>query len=177
MAEEPTAPPAASPPPTPNGGQAPSLQITSQYIRDLSFESPNAPQTVPPGAQPRFDVSVTVGAKKQDDGNYAAEQTISVKAQVDESVLFSIELVYGGVFRLQNIPDDRVYPALMIDCQQLLFPFARQTIASTIQAGGFPPILLQPVDFVALFRKNHPPQGAQPQPAAAPAAKTEPKPN
>ncbi len=173
MAEEPTAPPPA----TPNGGQAPAVQITSQYIRDLSFESPNAPQTVPPGAQPRFDVTVTVGAKKQDDGDYAAEQTISVKATVDEAVLFSIELVYGGVFRLQNIPDDRIYPLLMIDCQQLLFPFARQTIATTIQGGGFPPILLQPVDFVALFRKNHPPKDAQPQAAAAPAAKTETKPN
>lgn len=177
MADKPKAPPAASPTPSPDGQQAPSLQITSQYIRDLSFESPNAPQTVPTGAQPRFDVSVTVGAKKQDEGNYAAEQTISVKATVNDAVLFSIELVYGGVFRLQNIPEDRIYPLLMIDCQQLLFPFARQTIATTIQAGGFPPILLQPVDFVALFRKNHPPKDAQPQPAAAPAAKPESKPN
>lgn len=139
---------------------APSLQVLSQFIKDLSFESPASPQLPTQGGQPRFEVSVNVGAKKQGEGLYAAEQTITVKAELDGKVLFNVELVYGGLFRVQNVPEDRIYPLLMIDCQQLLFPFARQTISTTIQNGGFPPLLLQPVDFVALFRKNHPPKAS-----------------
>ncbi|HUV33264.1 MAG TPA: protein-export chaperone SecB [Devosiaceae bacterium] len=168
MAETPAppAPPAAPGAPT-NGGAAPSLQILGQYIKDLSFESPAAPQAQPPTGQPRFEIAVNVGARKLEDGIYAAEQTISVKAELEGQVLFNLELVYGGVFKVQNVLEERLYPLLMIDCQQLLFPFSRQTISSTIQNGGFPPILLQPVDFVALFRKNHPPK-----PAAEPVTET-----
>lgn len=157
----------AEAPPPPQTGPAsaesgnPSLQIVSQYIKDLSFESPNAPQPQQLSGQPRFEVAVNVGARKQSEGVFAAEQTITVKAELESKVLFALELVYGGLFQIANVPEDRVYPLLMIDCQQLLFPFARQTISQTIQAGGFPPILLQPVDFVALFRKNHPPKQAE----------------
>lgn len=141
-------------PPLSTLGAAPSLAIVSQYVKDLSFETPMAPSLPQVNSQPRFEVSVNASAKRRDETLFAAEQTIGVKAEVDGKVLFNLELVYGGVFRLQNVPADKLVQVLMVDCQQLLFPFARQVVTTTIANGGFPPLMLQPVDFVALFRKN-----------------------
>jgi preprotein translocase subunit SecB len=136
------------------------LNLLGQYISDLSFENPNAPQSILPGKdQPKVNVGVSLSAKKQSDEIYASELTLSVKAEREDKVLYNIELVYGGLFQVKNIPEDKIYPMVMIECPRLLFPFARQVIASTVQQGGFPPIMLQPIDFVALFQKNHPPKG------------------
>lgn len=132
----------------------PSLAIVSQYVKDLSFETPLAPSLPQVNTQPRFEVSVNASAKRRDETLFAAEQTVNVKAEIEGQVLFNLELVYGGVFRLQNVPSDRLVQVLMVDCQQLLFPFVRQVVTTTIANGGFPPLMLQPVDFMALFRKN-----------------------
>src|SRR5688572_19529290 len=151
MAEE-NAPAAAG-----NAGTAPapSFNLVGQYIRDLSFENPGAPASnLGGGANPNFNVSINVGVKKQADDLYAVELTLNAKAQRENNVLFNVELVYGGVFRLKNVPENQLAPLLMIECPRLIFPFARQVLASTVQQGGFPPLMMEPVDFQQLYIQN-----------------------
>jgi preprotein translocase subunit SecB len=138
-----------------NPQAAPMLNIVGQYIRDLSFENPNAPaSTIGAGAQPKFNVNINVGVKKQTDEMYAVELTLNAKAERDTTVLFNVELVYGGVFRLRNWPEQQLAAVLMIECPRLIFPFARQALANVTQIGGFPPLMMDPVDFSAIYRQN-----------------------
>jgi preprotein translocase subunit SecB len=139
----------------PQPGIAPSMNLVGQYIRDLSFENPGAPATLlTGGANPAFNVSISVGVKKQNDEIYAVELTLNAKANREETVLFNVELVYGGIFRLKNVPENQLSPLLMIECPRLIFPFARQVLASVTQQGGFPPLMMEPVDFSAIYRQN-----------------------
>ena len=116
---------------------APSLNALAQYCKDFSFENPNAPASIMSGAgQPQFNVSINVGVKKQSDELYA------------------VELTYSGVFRIQNIPQEQLHPVVMIECPRLLFPFARQMVADAVRNGGFPPLYIDPIDFVALYRQR-----------------------
>lgn len=135
--------------------KAPVFQLLSQYVKDLSFENPNAPASVMSIAgSPSFDVKVNVQVKRAADDVYAVELTLLAKANSNEQVLFDIELVYGGAFRAQNVPDQQLPPLLMIEAPRLLFPFARQVLANASQAGGFPPLMMEPVDFAALYQRN-----------------------
>ena len=139
----------------PQPGTAPSMNLVGQYIRDLSFENPGAPATLlAGGANPAFNVSISVGVKKQNDEIYAVELTLNAKANREETVLFNVELVYGGIFRLKNVPEAQMSPLLMVECPRLIFPFARQVLASVTQQGGFPPLMMEPVDFSAIYRQN-----------------------
>ncbi len=152
----------------------PSMNLIGQYIRDLSFENPGAPATLmATGANPAFNVSISVGVKKQSDDVYAIELTLNAKANREETVLFNVELVYGGIFRVKNVPENQMAPLLMIECPRLVFPFARQVLASVTQQGGFPPLMMEPVDFAAIYRQNLAKLAAQQGGAAGEA----PKPN
>ena len=134
---------------------APSMSLIGQYIRDLSFESPGAPGSIMLGAgNPTFSVNINVGVKKQADEIYAVEITLNAKADRDGAVLFAVELVYGGVFRIRNVPEARLPELLMIECPRLIFPFARQVLASVTQQGGFPPLMMEPVDFSQVYLQN-----------------------
>ena len=134
---------------------APSMSLIGQYIRDLSFESPGAPGSIMLGAgNPTFSVNINVGVKKQADEIYAVEITLNAKADRDAAVLFAVELVYGGVFRIRNVPEARLPELLMIECPRLIFPFARQVLASVTQQGGFPPLMMEPVDFSQVYLQN-----------------------
>ena len=133
----------------------PSYSLAGQYIRDLSFENPGAPGSVMlGGANPQFQVSINVGVKKQADDLYAVELTLNAKAERESKVLFNVELVYGGVFRLKNVPENLLPQLLMVECPRMIFPFARHVLASTVQLGGFPPLMMEPVDFQALYLQN-----------------------
>jgi len=139
------------------GAQAnnPVWQIVTQYIKDLSFENPNAPGTLMSGANAGpTGVNINVQVNRVSDDIYAVDISLAVKASQDDKVMFNLELVYGGAFRIQNVPEAQLPPLLMIECPRLLFPFARQVLASTVQSGGFPPLMLEPVDFAALYRHN-----------------------
>jgi preprotein translocase subunit SecB len=156
----------------PNPANLPSMNLVGQYIRDLSFENPGAPGSIMAGSgNPAFNVSISVGVKKQADDIYAVELTLNAKANREETILFNVELVYGGVFRLKNVPENQLSQLLMIECPRLIFPFARQVLASTTQQGGFPPLMMEPVDFAAIYRQNlaklAAQQGAAPLTAAA----------
>jgi preprotein translocase subunit SecB len=130
-------------------------QPENQYIRDLSFENPGAPATLlGGGTNPAFNVSIAVGVKKQNEEIYAVELTLNAKANREETLLFNVELIYGGIFRLKNVPEAQMSPLLMIECPRLIFPFARQVLANVTQQGGFPPLMMEPVDFATLYRQN-----------------------
>ncbi len=153
MADKKTPAPAGAQNPDPS--TLPSLNIVGQYIRDLSFENPDAPASIMGAAtSPVFNVGINVAVKKQTDDVYAVELTLNAKAERDTKVLFNIELIYGGLFKILNVPENQMAPALMIECPRLIFPFARQVLANVTQAGGFPPLLMEPVDFANIYRQN-----------------------
>ena len=138
-----------------NQGPVPSFGIAAQYIRDLSFESPNAPASLVGGAvAPNSQVNVSVQVKKQADDSYAVELNMNVRTEREGNLLFAVELVYGGLFRVQNVQENQLAPLLMVEAPRLLFPFARQILATVTQQGGFPPLMMEPVDFSALYRRN-----------------------
>lgn len=145
-------------PGTGNSGAAatgPSLNLIGQYIRDLSFENPGAPASIMIGGpNPGFSVSINVAVKKQADEVYAVELTLNAKAEREKTLLFNVELIYGGVFRLRSVPENQLPPLLMVECPRLIFPFARQVLANVVQQGGFPPLMMEPVDFQALYVQN-----------------------
>ena len=135
--------------------EAPSFNLVGQYIRDMSFENPGAPGSIMlGGGNPNFQVGINVGVKKQADDIYAVEITLNARADREKNVLFNVELVYGGVFRVKNVPEAQLAPLLLVECPRLIFPFARQVLATITQQGGFPPLMMEPVDFNAIYLQN-----------------------
>lgn len=136
-----------------NGGAAPQLEALAQYVKDLSFENPNAPRSLgPQETPPNISIQVNVNAKPLADGEYEIELVLEGKAGEGEGLLFSFELNFAGVFRLANIPENHIHQVLMIECPRLIFPFARSVLANAVRDGGFPPFLLQPIDFAQLYQ-------------------------
>jgi preprotein translocase subunit SecB len=156
-----------------NGGQAkpienqPQLNVLAQYVKDFSFENPNAPRSLAPTqAQPQISIQINVSAKPIAENDVEVELKLEGKAETPGNLLFSFDLAYAGIFRLLNIPQNDLQAVTMIECPRLLFPFAREIIATAVQQGGFPPLRIDPIDFVGLYRQRLA-QG-QPQPAVPP---------
>ena len=133
----------------------PSISVIAQYVKDLSFENPGAPGSLRPrGTQPSINVSVGVQPRPVADNDVEVELRLEARAVDGETTLFAVELVYAGVFRLMNVTQETVNPIMLIECPRLLFPFARQIIADASRDGGFPPLLLDPIDFLTLYRQR-----------------------
>jgi preprotein translocase subunit SecB len=142
----------------PAGGPAtatqPQLMVLGQFTKDFSFENPNAPRSLNPTQQPQINVSINVNVNPVAETDFEVELKLEGKADIPAMVLFSFELTYAGVFRIQNVPQEALQPLVMIECPRLLFPFAREIIATAVRNGGFPPLLLDPIDFVALYQQR-----------------------
>jgi preprotein translocase subunit SecB len=157
-----------------NGGEQPQAQqnppqlgVLVQYIKDFSFENPNAPRSLGQNqTQPTINIQINVGVGQLAETDYEVSLKLEGKAENSGTVMFAFDLTYAGVFRLQNVPQENVPVIVMIECPRLLFPFAREIIANSVRNGGFPPLLLDPVDFVALYQQRM--AQMQQQPAAAP---------
>src|SRR5579872_426558 len=133
----------------------PQIGVLAQYVKDLSFENPNAPRSLTPtGQQPTLNVQVNVDAKPMNETDVEVSLRLEGKAESQGAVLFSFELVFGGIFRVQNVPADSMQAVVLIECPRLLFPFAREIVAAATRNGGFAPLLLNPIDFVALYRQR-----------------------
>ena len=144
----------------------PQLNVLAQYVKDFSFENPNAPRSLQPSnQQPQINIQINVNASPLQ-SDYEIDLKIEGKAEIGNALLFAFDLVYGGVFRIQNVPDESIHPVLMIECPRLLFPFAREIIASGVRNGGFPPLYIDPVDFVGLYRQKMAEQVPQQQPTS-----------
>ena len=153
----------------PAAGAQPQLNILAQYVKDLSFENPNAPGSLQQQQQqPSINIQINVNAAPLSDNDVEVTLKLDGKADMSGKILFAFDLAYAGVFRIQNVPQESVHAVVMIECPRLLFPFAREIIANAVRNGGFPPLMLDPVDFVGLYRQKlgemqpQPGQGAPP---------------
>jgi preprotein translocase subunit SecB len=134
----------------------PNLNVLTQYVKDFSFENPGAPQSLRmrPGSSPNINIAIGVQSAPLGNSEFEVELRIDARATDGQAVLFAIELVYAGVFRFTNIPPEQARPVALIECPRLIFPFARQIVADASRNGGFPPLLIDPVDFVAMYRQQ-----------------------
>jgi len=131
------------------------IQVITQYVKDLSFENPRAPASlVQSDVQPHGDVSIQVRTRGIGGEGYEIVIDLVVNARQDEEVAFVVELTYGGVFRVSGFDEDLADIALMVECPRILFPFARRIVADVVRDGGFPPLLLAPVDFLKLYQQR-----------------------
>ena len=133
----------------------PQIAVLAQYVKDLSFENPHAPRSMAPGSQqPQINIQINVDAAPMSETDFEVTLRLEGKAESQGMVLYSFELVFAGVFRIVNVPADSLQPFVMIECPRLLFPFAREIIATSVRNGGFQPLLLNPIDFVDLYRQR-----------------------
>ncbi|MDE2515513.1 MAG: protein-export chaperone SecB [Rhodospirillales bacterium] len=155
------------PQPAPQPG-APAMMVNVQYVKDLSFEVPGAPQIFAQlRAQPQVSINLDVQARRVQEGAPAFEVALMIRAEANEAQtnggtatgngqagapVFVAELTYAGVFTIQGVPDNQIDYVLLVECARLLFPFARNILADATREGGFPPVLLQPIDFMALYQ-------------------------
>jgi preprotein translocase subunit SecB len=153
-AGEGSSPPAAAPKGTAPAAGA-QLNVLDQYIKDLSFESPATPQVLQnPPPNPQLLVTVNVSAAGRADEVFEVTLSLEVHAKSDTGVIYNIELLYGGLFRLHNIPQNMLQPVLFIDCPTILFPYARRVLSDITRDGGYRPLMLNPIDFGRLYTQN-----------------------
>lgn len=132
-----------------------SIQIVGQYIKDLSFENPNVDKLIDgPGESPNLQIQVNVNGRRVSDGLF--ESAIDFKATAANKIgtIYDMELIYAGLFKIQNIPNEALEPFLLINCPSILFPFLRRLVADISREGGFPPLLLDPIDFAGLYMRR-----------------------
>ena len=154
---------------TSNGAASPSLTILAQYTKDLSFENPGAPRSLQARENaPDININVNVNANPLSDSDFDVVLTLNADAKDGDRVLFHTELVYGGVFRITDFPQEHMLPLLFIECPRLLFPFARQIIADVTRNGGFPPLMIDPIDFAQMFTQRMAEEQARAQVSAVP---------
>jgi preprotein translocase subunit SecB len=131
---------------------APAVGIITQYVKDFSFENPNAPAVYQSQAQPKLDVGFNIAANQVGEDVHEVVLKIDVRAQGDDGqVHFVVDLAYAGLFGLRNVPGEHLQPFLLGEAPRLLFPFARRVLADAVRDGGFPPLMLEPIDFAQLY--------------------------
>ena len=139
----------------PNGADAgPQIALISQYVKDLSFENPNAPAVYQWPDQPQIDVQFNIGADKVGEEVLEVSLRIDVKAFAPQGTAFAVELLYAAIFGMRNVPEDQVQPFMLAEAPRLIFPFARRIVSDVTRDGGFPPLNLETIDFVALYRNE-----------------------
>jgi preprotein translocase subunit SecB len=133
----------------------PQIGIMTQYIKDFSFENPNAPRSLAPSTQqPAININISVEPAPLTENDFEVTLRLEGRAEAQGLLLFGFELLYSGIFRILNVPPESLQPTIMIECPRLLFPFAREIVATATRNGGFPPLLLEPIDFVTLYRQR-----------------------
>jgi len=141
--------------PLANGADtAPQAGMISQYVKDLSFENPNAPAIYQSQTAPQIDVQFNIAANQVADDVHESVLKIEVRAEAEGTVAFIVDLSYAGLFGFRNIPADQIQPFMLAEAPRLLFPFARRVLADCVRDGGFPPLLLEPIDFGQLYMQQ-----------------------
>src|SRR3954452_15608227 len=132
-------------------GNEPQVSILAQYIKDLSVENPSSPQVFQWDVQPTLDVQFNINTEKLAEDAFEVSLKIDVSARSDNGVHFVVDLSYAGLFGLRNLPEEALPPFLLVEAPRLIFPFARQIIAEAVANTGFPPLLLDPIDFASAY--------------------------
>jgi preprotein translocase subunit SecB len=135
-------------------GEQPQINVLGQYIKDLSFENPSAPRSLRNMGKPGIEISFNVQAQPIGEEVFEVVLALEATAKAEEETIYTLELVYGGGFRLHNLPKEAIQPVLFIECPALLFPFVRRLVADLTREGGYPPLLLDPIDFASLYRQR-----------------------
>ncbi len=147
------------------------MHVLAQYVKDLSFENPNAPHSLLPGQpQPQVNIGVDVQVQPMSEDVYEVVLKLHCEAKHGDAVAFLVEIAYGGLFQLPGLPQEHHRPVLLIEAPRMLFPFARAIVAGSTQDGGYPPLMINPIDFVDLYRRQTGAQDPQAQPAQPPQA-------
>jgi preprotein translocase subunit SecB len=134
---------------------APEIRVTAQFIRDLSFESPNVLKLIDgPGTNPNLQLEVNVNARNVKEGLFESVIELKAEANSKEGIIYDLEIIYGGLFAISNIREEALEPFLLVNCPALLFPFLRRLVADVTREGGFPPLFLDPIDFASLYLKR-----------------------
>ena len=157
----------------PDQAQQPIFSIEKLYVKDLSLEIPNAPQIFLEREAPQVDIQLHHSASTVEDGLYESVLTVTVTAKIGEKTVFLVEAGQAGIFTIRNVPQADIEPVLGITCPSILFPYAREVISDAVMRAGFPPVLLNPVNFEALYQAQKQAvaeQVAAPAPAPAPAS-------
>lgn len=155
--------PLSGAPPDGSGAGQLQVRVLGQFIKDLSFENPNLEKVMAgPGEDPKLQVNINVGGRRMGQP-HVFESTIEFNAQAASNigVIYELELLYGGLFRIENIPEQALEPFLLINCPTLMFPFVRRLVADITREAGYPPLLLDPVDFAGLFVQRKQQEAAQ----------------
>ncbi len=143
------------------GGDAPSMRILAQYLKDLSFENPKTPQSLMnPESNPQIDISVNVNARALAETDFEVELELQAKAVEADEVVFAAEILYAGIFRLENMSEETMHPVVLVECPRMLFPFARHILADATRNGGFPPLMIDPIDFAGMYNQRIEQEGA-----------------
>jgi preprotein translocase subunit SecB len=132
----------------------PQINVLGQYIKDLSFENPAAPRSLRTAAKPSIQINFNVQAQPVGEEIFEVALHLEANATGEDGVIYKLELVYAGGFRLHNLPKEAIQPVLFIECPALLFPFVRRLVADLTREGGFPPLLIDPIDFASLYRQR-----------------------
>jgi preprotein translocase subunit SecB len=133
----------------------PMMMVNAQYVKDLSFENPNAPASLSQqGGEPNVQIAIDVNADQIADKSFEVSLTLRAEGTSGEDALFIVEIVYAGIFTLGEVPDEYVPPMLYIEAPRQLFPFARAIVADAVRDGGFPPLLVQPIDFMSMYQQR-----------------------
>ena len=141
--------------PDQEGPRTPGFRILTQYVKDLSFENPRAPESLRTEGKPNIEMGVEMGAQGRGDGLFEIDLKITINAVDGDKPVFNVELVYGGLFQLFNVSEREIEPMLLIECPRFLFPYARQIIGAATADGGFyPPFMLDPIDFAAIYAQR-----------------------
>ncbi len=143
----------------------PVFNIEKIYVKDLSVEVPNAPAIFLERDAPLMEMQINTQSAQVDEGIYQSIITLTINAKIKDKTAFVVELQQGGIFRIQNLPPEALEPALAIGCPNILFPYARESVSDAVLKAGFPPLMLQPVNFEALYMQQ---QQAQAQAAGQP---------
>ncbi|MGO4872582.1 MAG: protein-export chaperone SecB [Roseiarcus sp.] len=133
------------------GASTPRFSVLAQYIKDFSFENPNAPRTLAPQQGPNISLQINVNARQLAPSDYEVSLMLEGGAGEGPTAMFKFELNYAGVFRVENVPAEQVQPLVMIEGPRLLFPFARQIVAEAVRGGGYPALYVEPIDFHGLY--------------------------
>lgn len=150
----------------------PSVGLLNQYVKDFSVENPNAPKCYQWNDQPKVDIQVNIGASQITDEVHEVELKLTARADAEEGNLYIVELAYCGLVGIRNLPEEHAHAFLFAEAPRLLFPFARAIVSDAVREAGFPPLLLDPMDFGALYQQQLQARAAQQQGEGAPAAPT-----
>ena len=134
--------------------EQPTFQIEKIYVKDLSLEIPSAPRVFMQNEQPQLEVQIDNGSEQFADGMFEVTVSVTVTARAGERTIFLAEAVQAGIFAVRNVPEADLEPLLAIGCPTIIYPYARETLSDLVTRGGFPPVLLAPVSFEALYAQR-----------------------